>query len=335
MHRLCWGDIAVPADPDFDPVAASRADDRFRLIFETAFQFIGLLDTDGTMLEVNRSALAWARAPREAVIGQPVWQTPWWVHAGDVALTQLRAAVAAAAQGQFVRYDVTLASPDGVRHTFDFSLNPITDDTGRVVQLVAEGRDITELKRLEQALRESNEQLELARQQARQLAITDELSGLYNRRGFFVVADQQRRLAARSHARGLLMFVDIDDLKLTNDEYGHEVGDALIVAAASVLTSTFRASDLVARLGGDEFAVLASLGEGDSSSAFAHRLATHLEALNAGQSLRVPLRLSMGMHEFPWAEDTDLESLIAHADVAMYRHKREKKDGAAPGGAGG
>lgn len=299
--------------------------ERFRLIFETTFQFTGLLDADGTMLEVNRSALSWVRSPREAAVGHKVWDTPWWIPAGDAVIDRLKAAVAAAQQGQFVRYDVTLPSVDGLAHTFDFSLTPIADDTGTVVLIVAEGRDITEQKRLEHALRETNRRLELAQEQARQLAITDELTGLHNRRGFFLIGEQLKQLATRKQGRGLLMFIDIDSLKRANDDYGHDAGDALIVAAATVLARTFRASDVVARLGGDEFAVLASLSGEDSAATVADRLAANLDALNRDAKLCMPLQVSTGTHEFAWADDLALEVLVSRADAAMYEGRARNK----------
>ncbi len=304
---------------------AHRTGDPYRLIFETTFQFIGLLDTQGIMLEVNRTALAWARSRREDVVGQLVWTTPWWVNAGDAVLDRLKTAVADARSGSFVRYDVTLRSVDGVEHTFDFSLMPIADADGRVELLVAEGRDITEQKRLEEALRNANQQLQVAQEQARQLAITDELTGLYNRRGFFLMAEQQKRVALRTQARGLLMFADVDDLKQANDHFGHDVGDALIMAAARTLAHAFRNGDLVARLGGDEFVVLALPSPGDAAATLAERVASHVEAFNCDATLPQPLRLSVGTHEFVWTDDLALDEIVASADAAMYRHKRSRR----------
>ena len=299
--------------------------DCYRLIFEMAFQFIGLLDAEGAMLVVNQSALAWVRSSREAVVGLKVWDTPWWINACDAVLERLKAAVDSAGKGEFIRYDVTLPSIDGLEHTFDFSLMPIADDTGQVVMLVAEGRNITEKKQLEQELRETNLKLQLAQEQARQLAITDELTGLYNRRGFYIMAEQQKQIALRSSARGLLMFVDVDDLKRVNDEYGHDVGDELIIGAARVLTRTFRTGDLVSRFGGDEFAVLALLSTGDSTATFTNRLAFHLDAFNNDTKLRMILQMSLGTREFEWTDNIGFESLVAQADAHMYEQKRKRK----------
>ena len=299
--------------------------DRFRLIFDTTFQFIGLMDTQGAMLEVNRPALLWAQVSRDEVIGKPVWETPWWVNAGEAVLTRLKHAVASAARGEFVRYDVALPAPGGSHSTFDFSLTPITDEAGQVLYLVAEGRDITEQKRLEIALREANEQLQRAQEQARQLAITDELTGLHNRRGFFLLAEQHRRLGERAKSKAFLMFADIDGLKHSNDRFGHESGDLLIVLAAKALTQTLRASDLIARLGGDEFAVLASLSADESCDQIVARLSAKVDALSREANLSVPLQLSVGLHEFDWSDGLDLETRVAQADAAMYAQKRRRR----------
>jgi diguanylate cyclase (GGDEF)-like protein len=237
----------------------------------------------------------------------------------------LKEAVESAARGAFVRYDVALRSAEGDEHSFDFSLTPIADDRGRVIYLVAEGRDITSLKHLESALREANLQLQLAQDHARQLAITDELTGLYNRRGFFIIGEQHRRLGVRSNTRALLMFADVDELKRANDDFGHELGDCLLTMAAKALTLTFRASDLIARLGGDEFAVLASISPYESADALAARLSAQLDVLNAEAGLAAPLRLSFGMHEFDWVGDVDLDTHLAQADAAMYAQRRDRK----------
>lgn len=298
--------------------------DRFRLIFDTTFQFMGLLDPAGVMLEVNLPALAWIQSSRRDVVGRAVWDTPWWANAGEAVLTRLKQAVASAAAGAFIRYDVTLSALDGSAHTFDFSLTPITGDVGQVIYLVAEGRDITELKRLEHALVDANRELVQAQEQNRQLAITDALSGLCNRRGFFIHAEQHRQLGIRAKTKALLMFVDIDGLKQANDDFGHELGDALIVLTAKALTQTFRSTDLVARLGGDEFAALASLSAEDSAAVLTARLTQRLAALNEESQLAMPLRLSFGLHEFEWADDLDLETRVARADTAMYAQKRRQ-----------
>jgi PAS domain S-box-containing protein len=134
---------------------------RFRAIFNSTFQFIGLLSPDGTLLEANQTALDFAGISLEDVAGHPFWEAPWW-RGNPLSQTRLRQAVATAASGEFVRYEVDVQNHAGRLVTIDFSLKPITDDTGQVVLLVPEGRDISEVRQTQMALRDSQERFRSA-----------------------------------------------------------------------------------------------------------------------------------------------------------------------------
>lgn len=126
---------------------------RFRAIFEQEFQFVGLLRTDGVLLEVNRAALEAAGITREEALGRPFWETAWWSHSAEVR-ELLRKAVSEAACGEFIRFETTHRRPSGELIAVDFSLKPIRDEEGRIVLLLPEGRDITTLKDVQR--RETN-----------------------------------------------------------------------------------------------------------------------------------------------------------------------------------
>jgi two-component system, cell cycle sensor histidine kinase and response regulator CckA len=125
-----------------------ESEQRFRAIFDSTFQFIGLLRTDGTVIEANRTALNAIGATRDQIIGQAFWATPWWTHSPDLQI-QLRQGVIQAATGQLVRFEAKHFLADGTFIIVDFSLSPIFDEQGNVVMLIPEGRDITEKKQLE------------------------------------------------------------------------------------------------------------------------------------------------------------------------------------------
>ncbi len=127
---------------------------KFRAIFDQTFEFIGLMTPDGTLLEANRTSLKFGGQQESDVLGKPIWETPWWTHSEELQ-EKLRAAVQDAAQGEFVRFEVTHLAADGSLHYIDFSIKPVRDEAGRVILLIPEGRDVTERKRAEDALRKS------------------------------------------------------------------------------------------------------------------------------------------------------------------------------------
>ncbi len=132
---------------------------KFRGIFNETFQFVGLLTLDGTIIEVNRFALAFGGIEGSEVIGKPFWETVWWIHSAELQ-EQLRSSVRKAAQGEFLHYEVTHQATDGSIHKMDFSLKPVRDKAGNIVLLIAEGRDITDRKQAEEALRKAYDELE-------------------------------------------------------------------------------------------------------------------------------------------------------------------------------
>ena len=128
---------------------------RYDAIFNQTYQFTGLVDLDGTLLEANDSALEFGGFDRSDVVGNPLWESAWWQLSVD-AQEDLKAAIASAGNGEFVRYDEEVQGADGTV-TIDFSLRPITDERGDVVMLVAEGRDITDHQRRAQELEQKRE----------------------------------------------------------------------------------------------------------------------------------------------------------------------------------
>ncbi|BAZ22044.1 diguanylate cyclase with PAS/PAC and GAF sensors [Kalymmatonema gypsitolerans NIES-4073] len=138
--------------------ALQESERKFRAIFEQTFQLIGLLTPDGTVLELNQGALDFIKARREDVINRPFWELSCWSSTVEIQ-ENLKAAIAQAAAGQFIRTEVTLPDADGVMTDFDFSLKAVRDESGEVVLLIPEGRDITNLKRTQSELREVRDRL--------------------------------------------------------------------------------------------------------------------------------------------------------------------------------
>lgn len=157
----------------------------------------------------------------------------------------------------------------------------------------------------------------------RQLSMTDELTGLLNRRGFFSLAQQHMMIAQRANRHLMLFFADVDHLKGINDRYGHQVGDEALRSMAQLLRKTFRESDVLARIGGDEFCVLAVDAEAGSQPILT-RLEKNLAEHN-GSDIPIRLSYSMGVAHFDPNSPLNLDDLLEQADKDLYERKRDKK----------
>ena len=161
------------------------------------------------------------------------------------------------------------------------------------------------------------------RQRLEQLALLDDLTGLYNRRGFYSLARQHLKLSQREGRNLLLIFADVDRLKQINDEYGHQEGDQALQAAATILANTFRASDVISRIGGDEFVVLAIDVNESAVNQIIARLEENIARYNA-RNAPYPLTMSWGVACFDSKSTKSLEELIAQADEDLYKDKNHK-----------
>lgn len=133
---------------------------RFRAIFNSTFQFIGLLNIEGVLLEANETALLFGGLQREDVVNKPFWECYWWTVSKKVQ-EKLQKSIRRAAAGEFVRYNAQVYGANKQLHMIDFSLKPIFDASGKVVLVLPEGRDITEQINAENALRKNEAQYRL------------------------------------------------------------------------------------------------------------------------------------------------------------------------------
>jgi diguanylate cyclase (GGDEF)-like protein len=160
------------------------------------------------------------------------------------------------------------------------------------------------------------------------LSLRDELTGLYNLRGFKILAEQALRLAQRSQAPFSVLFVDLDNLKQVNDIHGHGVGSATLRETAELLQETFRETDVIGRVGGDEFAIAGQFS--DFSVAVAvRRLRDASAQRNSAAGHEVALSFSIGQVTSTLTVHESLDALLAKADRSMYEDKRRKKSGPA------
>lgn len=159
----------------------------------------------------------------------------------------------------------------------------------------------------------------------RSLSLIDDLTGLYNRRGFADLGEQYLKLARRSGRGVTMVFLDLDRFKTINDSLGHHVGDRALLQVADILRATFRRSDIVARLGGDEFGVLALEAADESAELLVERLRERIVDFNESSPEPFQLAVSIGMSHHDDNPKVRLADMVAEADAEMYREKHEKR----------
>jgi diguanylate cyclase (GGDEF)-like protein/PAS domain S-box-containing protein len=160
--------------------------------------------------------------------------------------------------------------------------------------------------------------------EAQERSLMDELTGLYNRRGFSSLAEHQFKLSKRSHKSMVLFFGDLDELKTINDTLGHLEGDQALVDTANLLRKTFRETDIMARIGGDEFVVL--ITEPTDTKVILRRLHQNLERHNDRKGRPYRIELSIGIAHYNPLFPSSIEELVRQADSSMYEDKRRKHD---------
>ena len=281
---------------------------------------IRVVDKNFIMQRVNRTFARMSGVAQEELIGMPchVAFVNTVCHTPECPLEKILHGSA------YVDCEKTLERKDGMVFPCLVTAFPYYDKEGKLIGIVEGFRDISQRKEMENMLKE--------------MSITDELTGLLNRRGFLAVAEKHLLLVDRVEESLYLLYADLDNMKGINDNFGHDIGDQALVEAADVLKSTFRKSDVVGigRLGGDEFAVLMFSSFAPSyNHPVLHRLEQHIAERNQQPGRRYELSMSVGIVRYDPENPCPVEQFLALGDKAMYQCKKEKKNGAADSENGG
>ncbi len=164
----------------------------------------------------------------------------------------------------------------------------------------------------------------ILQEKIRAMSVTDELTGLYNRRGFFTLAEQELKTANRRKRKIYLVYVDLDNLKEINDACGHLVGDSMLIETANILRGSFRQSDIIARIGGDEFIVILVGTNGSDAESVSSRLQNNIDIHNQKIINNHKLSISFGIACYDPEFPSSIVELLNHADKSMYEHKKFK-----------
>jgi diguanylate cyclase (GGDEF)-like protein/PAS domain S-box-containing protein len=276
---------------------------------QTMNEGLVLTDSEGKFTFVNPAAAAMLgftpseMADREVLSFVPKDQHP-----------VVRRADEKRAKGIADRYELDFIHKDGSRRTFLVSGGPRIQGAhfGGTMAVLT---DITDRKRMEEEIRA--------------LSLRDELTTLYNRRGFMTLADHQIKTATRLKKKVAILYLDVDNLKRINDSGGHKMGDRALVEIAFVLKKSFREADIVGRLGGDEFCVLAMESNKIDAAMLTQRLQAKLDLFNTRSSAEAGFSLSVSIGVFTRDPEypVTIEEMLSRADHLMYEQKRSKKSG--------
>jgi diguanylate cyclase (GGDEF)-like protein/PAS domain S-box-containing protein len=265
---------------------------------------ISLVDKEGRVEYINNALLEISGTTREQMLSTNPLNLPTYKELG-LAEKMKEGLQGNPFRAEAVRYTSHFGKKETIRNFIGI---PLEQKGERKLLMIIE--DITKQKKLEEELQA--------------LSLRDELTGLYNRRGFFALGEQQLKIADRMQKDVLLVFTDLDRLKWINDNLGHEEGDRALVASSGILKETFRESDIIARIGGDEFVLLAIETLENMSQSINSRLQDKIDQYNAGTKLDYELSISTGIARYDYENPVSLDALIALADKLMYEDKKRK-----------
>jgi diguanylate cyclase (GGDEF)-like protein/PAS domain S-box-containing protein len=278
--------------------------EKYRSLVESIDDSIYLIDKQYRYLFINEKHMIRMGFSDHAYLGQEfgIFHTPdetnWLIEKADIVFNT----------GKSVHHEHKSKRDD---RYFLFSMNPVRKADGTIYAVTIVSKDITDYKRMEEEFRT--------------LSLIDELTGLYNRRGFFTLIEQLLKQAKRMKKGILMLYADIDNMKNINDVFGHKEGDTALIEIANILKTNYRESDIIARIGGDEFIVIPVGTIGDDIEKITERLEKRLEVYNSEIKHKYKLSLSMGIAFYDPEHPCSVEELLNQGDKQMYKHKQAKK----------
>lgn len=286
----------------------AEKESRYRDLFDYSQGMICIHDLDGTLTTVNPAAAASLGYANDELTGKNLRDLLQEENRSEFDLYLRQIENEGIATGL-----LALVSKQGKQLVWRYN-NILASEPGKEPYVLGHAQDVTELLAAQNALKN--------------LSLTDDLTGLYNRRGFLTMAEQQIKLERHAGtARGLvLMFADLDGLKKINDTYGHEAGSDAIIEFSKVVKSALRTADLVARWGGDEFVILSIGSKDEHVGLMSQRIDDKLREYNSTSGKPYALACSIGLAPVPTEGNRTFESIIAEADKAMYAEKRRRKE---------
>jgi diguanylate cyclase (GGDEF)-like protein/PAS domain S-box-containing protein len=296
-----------------DELANSEA--YFRLLTENSRDLVRTHDLNAKALYVSPSVERMLGYTPQEFLALPALSI---VHPDDLALVNPKLEPPIYVRFQHVPLEYRLRHKDGTYRWLEMNFGALRDDSGEVVGVQSSARDVTDRHLAEERLASQAEEL-------RGLSLREELTSLYNRRGWLELSRQGLRFAQREKRMAAVIFADMNGMKSINDQYGHEEGDRALQDTARLLKDACREVDVIARFGGDEFVVFAL--DFDESGLDALRLRVRSASLDLNRSGDRPfqLSLSVGAAFFKPEHPESIDELLDRADREMYLQKRTRK----------
>jgi diguanylate cyclase (GGDEF)-like protein/PAS domain S-box-containing protein len=285
--------------------ALRKSEKKYRTLFDSTLDGIFQVNGDGvfTLMNPAGARILGFQTPEE-IIGKNAlgfWRDP---KDRDVYRAELKIRKSVSA------YPMKAKKINGEPIELESSSRIIEDEEGTFLGIEGILRDVTERTRMEEDLRS--------------LSLKDELTGLYNRRGFITLAAQELKMADRLKRGIFVLYGDLDGLKVINDTLGHEGGDMALRETAVILKESFRNSDIIGRIGGDEFVIIPIGTAGDNLDVITSRLQKNIDIQNGKSNRNYTLSLSIGIAYYDPEHPVTIDELLTMADSLMYAQKKNK-----------
>jgi diguanylate cyclase (GGDEF)-like protein/PAS domain S-box-containing protein len=277
-------------------------------IFNTAADGMCVIDRNFELQRVNRTFLEMFSMHGKTVIGRKCYEI---LPGPECHTARCPLTLISGGQEALLEFESEKLPTDRDRFPCLVFATAFNGQNGELPGIVENIKDITERKRMEDELRN--------------MSLTDELTGLYNRRGFYALVEQELKMANRNKKGIYLLYADLDGFKKINDTLGHKEGDKVLQNTARIFRATFRSSDIVARLGGDEFVVVPIGTKGDHVDKVIARLQGKIDLHNQGENLKYKLSMSVGVTYYDPEAPTSIDELLASADKCMYDNKKSRR----------
>ena len=286
------------------------AEKAFHIIFDHSDHVLMTLDENAQIIDANHTLMKFNGMDKHQLVGLPVWQLPWWGQRQDFR-AKILAAVADNRSGYSARFEIPVWDVNQQEHVFLFNLKPVLDESQKLSQVLVDGRDITDQKQNESALKE--------------LAYSDPLTDLANRFSFNLYLNELITQSNKNKKVFALLFIDLDNFKDVNDLYGHQAGDDVLAEVACEIKNCLRDDDFIARLGGDEFTVILNEVDRKIINRIACKIVKAVSEIKFGNYYGLNISSSIGIALFPDC-GANSTSLMKNADLAMYAAKQAGKN---------